>query len=182
MTVLLRERGVDVTPYEYQPELAPGRHASDRFPSVQIDVGADPVRLPYEASAFDAVLSCGVLEHVRDPDASLQELRRVLRPGGTLYVYKLPNRYSYLEAVARRIGLYYHGKHPDDQVYTPSTARERVARHGYRVAEVRLANMLPLRHGGGRMSRLIWSANRLLTRVPALNRVATNVDVIATAP
>ena len=53
---------------------------------------------------FDAVLSCGVLEHVEDPDASLDEIRRVLQPGGTFYVYKLPNRASYLEAIARRLG------------------------------------------------------------------------------
>ena len=69
----------------------------------------DPWRLPFDDGAFDAVLSCGVLEHVEDPDASLEEIRRVLVPGGTFYVYKLPNRTSYLEAIARRAGLYYHG-------------------------------------------------------------------------
>ena len=51
-----------------------------------------------------------------DPDASLKEIKRVLAPEGTLYVDKLPNRRSYLEAIARRLGLYYYGA-CDDKLY-----------------------------------------------------------------
>ena len=63
-----------------------------------------------------------MLEHVEDPDASLEEIRRVLVAGGTFYVYKLPNRTSYLEAIARRAGLYYHGELEHDRVYDVRSA------------------------------------------------------------
>lgn len=43
-------------------------------------------RLPYADASFDAVLMVTVLCFLRDPQAALQECRRVLRPGGTLLI------------------------------------------------------------------------------------------------
>ncbi|HET8672211.1 MAG TPA: methyltransferase domain-containing protein [Thermoleophilaceae bacterium] len=42
--------------------------------------------LPLEDSQFDLVLCAETLEHVRDVQLGLSEVRRVLRPGGTLAV------------------------------------------------------------------------------------------------
>jgi SAM-dependent methyltransferase len=42
--------------------------------------------LPVPDASFDAALSTQVLEHVAEPVAVLRELRRVLRPGGRLYL------------------------------------------------------------------------------------------------
>jgi SAM-dependent methyltransferase len=41
-------------------------------------------RLPFEDSSFDLVANNQVLEHVEDLEAALGEIRRVLKPGGTL--------------------------------------------------------------------------------------------------
>jgi cyclopropane fatty-acyl-phospholipid synthase-like methyltransferase len=180
---LLIERGVQVTAIDYEPEATEGEIVSPpRYPGVEIRMTTEPVRLPYPDGSFDAALSMGVLEHVGHPDASLDELHRVLRPRGTLYVFKLPNRRSYLEAVARRAGLYYHGHMPDDTIYTRRSARALVTAHGFDVVELRLANMLPLGLTGRAAARLggaIWAANRLLARVPGLNQLATNVELVA---
>jgi ubiquinone/menaquinone biosynthesis C-methylase UbiE len=43
-------------------------------------------RLPFDDAAFDHVHSSGVLHHVDDPIATLRELKRVLRRGGSLNV------------------------------------------------------------------------------------------------
>ncbi len=42
-------------------------------------------QLPFANESFDAVFSCAVLEHVRDPFTCANEIKRVLKPGGTLY-------------------------------------------------------------------------------------------------
>jgi len=44
----------------------------------------DVMALSYPDAGFDHVFVCFLLEHLADPDAALQELRRVLQPGGSL--------------------------------------------------------------------------------------------------
>lgn len=51
--------------------------------------------------------------------------------------------------------------------------------------EIHYANMLPLSLTGrvaAIMASAIWAANRGLARVPWLNRVATNIELVALAP
>jgi SAM-dependent methyltransferase len=43
-------------------------------------------RLPFEDTAFDLVLCAETIEHVRDVQLLVSEVRRVLRPGGTFAV------------------------------------------------------------------------------------------------
>lgn len=45
---------------------------------------ADLLALPFADRHFDHVFACFVLEHLARPEAALAELRRVLKPGGTL--------------------------------------------------------------------------------------------------
>jgi ubiquinone/menaquinone biosynthesis C-methylase UbiE len=182
VSALLLERGVDVTSFDWAEGAPEAEVQLEKFPHISAFRSSQPVALPYADDSFDSVLSCGVLEHVHDADASLEELKRVMRPGATFYVYKLPNRFSYLEAVARLLGAYYHGKLPNDEIYTMRSARERLERHGYAVSEARTANMLPLTVGGDALGAQIWSANRTLSRIPLLNLLATNVELVATAP
>jgi SAM-dependent methyltransferase len=54
-------------------------------------VTADVCRLPYRDGRFDLVVSSHVLEHLTDPEAYLWEIRRVLAPGGRLWLVT-PNR------------------------------------------------------------------------------------------
>lgn len=61
---------------------------------VNLDVAAAPgvhvvglaERLPFEDEVFDGVIFQAVLEHVRDASATLNEIRRVLRSGGAVFV------------------------------------------------------------------------------------------------
>jgi ubiquinone/menaquinone biosynthesis C-methylase UbiE len=180
VTALLRDEGVDAVAFDYREGIeAPTVEPLERFPEIEAHLSPDPVELPFEDGSFRTVLSCGVLEHVEAPDASLEEISRVLEPGGTFYVTNLPNRYSYTERIARLLGLYYHGQLPNDRVFTKRTVRALFERHGFQIRELRLVHMLPLTLGGP--ARAIWTASRALERVPVLNAVATSLELSATA-
>jgi SAM-dependent methyltransferase len=176
-------RSVEVFAFDYRPSIdRDGLHRLETVPHLEAHLSCDPVSLPYPDASFVAVLSLGVLEHVERPDDSLDELRRVLTPGGRLYVYKLPNRRSWLEWVARRLGLYHHGGMEHDRLYEPRSARLLLERHGFAVRELRRANMLPLTltSPGPRAAKPLWALNGALSRVPGLDLFATNVELVAT--
>lgn len=46
----------------------------------------DCLSLPFRDNCADLILSQAVLEHVTNPDIAMQEMFRILRPGGILYV------------------------------------------------------------------------------------------------
>jgi 2-polyprenyl-3-methyl-5-hydroxy-6-metoxy-1,4-benzoquinol methylase len=71
-----------------------------------IDVYYDGENIPFEDNRFDVVLCSEVIEHVKHPFNFLQEIHRVLKPGGTLILtcpflqvlHETPNdffRYTY---------------------------------------------------------------------------------------
>ncbi|MDV6169088.1 methyltransferase domain-containing protein [Flavobacterium sp. DG1-102-2] len=53
------------------------------------DVKADICNLPFEANAYDLILCNHVLEHIPDDTKAMQELYRVLKPGG-MGIFQIP--------------------------------------------------------------------------------------------
>ncbi len=58
-------------------------------------VAAEAEQLPWTVGVFDHVVADSLIEHLDDPDATLAEAFRVLRPGGSLVLWS-PNRWSVL--------------------------------------------------------------------------------------
>ena len=130
--------------HAYSIEVAPPPLA-DLMPDVPFTVTSDGdvVGLPFESATFDAVVSVGVLEHVRETGGteigSLLEIRRILKPTGIFICYHLPNRYSYIDAVARLIP----GAHHHRFRYTRQSATDLCASAGLRVMEIQRYAALP---------------------------------------
>lgn len=81
----LSQRGAIVTGIDLSPEMV--RLASDRTRGQDLDIDwriGDLERLPDGEATYDAILARMVLPFVPDLKATLEELRRVLRPGGRL--------------------------------------------------------------------------------------------------
>jgi SAM-dependent methyltransferase len=71
-----------------------------------VDVQADICSLPFADASFDVVFASHVLEHIREDRRAMEEVRRVLRPGGLAIIevpivsdrtveYPSPNPYEY---------------------------------------------------------------------------------------
>ena len=69
----------------------------------QFDASVDP--FPYENNFFDAVFCCQVIEHIPAPHTHLfQEIFRVLRPGGGLYINTPSPRWLFAPSLMGGIG------------------------------------------------------------------------------
>lgn len=133
-----RATGFSFLPFSYEPWLP--KDAPYRFvPGSE----REPVKLPFADGSFDAVASIGVLEHVRetggDEAASLAEIARVLRPGGTFVCWHFPNRWSWIDLVARQVP----GKHRHLYRYTSGDVRRLVAGAGLELVETRRYGVIP---------------------------------------
>jgi SAM-dependent methyltransferase len=85
-------------------------------------------RLPFPPDSFDLILSHEVLEHVADDRRALEEITRVLRPGGRAVVF-VPNRGYPFETH----GVYWRGRYRFGNIplvsYLPRSVRDRLAPH-----------------------------------------------------
>lgn len=59
----------------------------DMFPYASVNMTADIEQLPLKNDSVDHIVNVAVLEHVPDPSVVIQEVFRVLRPGGQIYCY-----------------------------------------------------------------------------------------------
>ncbi len=84
--------------------------------------------LPFPAASFDLILSHEVLEHVQDDRQAVQEMLRVLRPGGRMVLF-VPNRGYPFETH----GIYWRGRYRFGNIplvnYLPRRWRNRLAPH-----------------------------------------------------
>lgn len=192
MTYLMQRRGLAVTAYDV-------RAADDALPDTPLSksftriVSQDPTKLPFEDRKFDAVLSCGVLEHIDEYSSfgnellSLREIGRVLRPGGKLLIYQLPQRDAWQEAIIRRFKLGY--AHP--RRYTAAEIASMLSGVGLSVSRLRRANLIPknltgmpsaLRRMYSNGSRPLIAADGAVSQLPILRTVAGVLEVTATKP
>lgn len=92
MTVSIAEEAhfaVGIEPTERVVGAGPKLAVERRVQNLQF-VRADGHDLPFEDRSFDLALSHAVIEHVADPPRYLRELKRVLKPGGLLFLQTAP--------------------------------------------------------------------------------------------
>ena len=108
-------------PFGVEPVAAPAAFARERL-GLNVFTGTlEAARFP--SNGFDVITFWDVLEHVEDPNGSLQEAVRILKPGGYLVV-QVPNPQSWQ---AHRFGRYWAGFDAPRHLYAfPETTLRRV--------------------------------------------------------
>lgn len=129
-----------------------------------------PELLPYADQSFDAVVSVGVLEHVRETGgnevASLAEIWRILRPGGFFLCYHFPNRFSWIDAAASCVPNY----HRHQYQYTRRDIAGLCQKTGFDLVKVERYGALP-RNLWHKPPRVIRNSHRVSSAWNRLDRV-----------
>jgi 2-polyprenyl-3-methyl-5-hydroxy-6-metoxy-1,4-benzoquinol methylase len=91
--------------------------------------------LPVRGARFDTVICLDLLEHVHKRDLVLAEIRRTLRPGGTLLL-AVPNRATSWKRRLERAGLFAYSD-PDHKIeYSQEELEDELERNGFRADRV----------------------------------------------
>jgi SAM-dependent methyltransferase len=90
------------------------------------------VALPFQDASFDLVLSFDVLEHIRDSDAHLAEVSRVLKPGGR-YLIQTPSKWPNTVFETIRWKSFTRWRDDHCALHTPAQLRRRLEAHGFAV-------------------------------------------------
>jgi SAM-dependent methyltransferase len=163
---LLRRRAIEVVSCDIVRR--PGIDHIPELAALDIRYTEDPVRLPFDSKHFGAVISAGVLEHVEDEGGSLQEIHRVLEPGGLLFILMLPNRFSWAEWIADLRGI---SRHP--RKYTFGQASGLLDAHGFVVERTWRRHVLP-RNLTGMSRRVKLAYGHYYRQIEAIDRVLAN--------
>jgi len=78
-------------------------------------VQGDAQRLPFADASFDIVISCETIEHVPNAQSALNEMHRVARPGGRLFL-TTPNYLNFM-GLYEIYALLRHPGRKDDQPF-----------------------------------------------------------------
>jgi len=112
-------------------------------------IHGDCYHLPFEDSSFDVVLLTDVIEHLKDPGACLDSIRRVLRPTGVLI----------LTTPKWRPDRMWDDRH--EKEYKEAELKELLEKAFYQVT---ISYFWPIRWSNYYSTRIGWKACKYLTR------------------
>jgi SAM-dependent methyltransferase len=121
--------GIDIS----QPTVVQARAAFEP-PSALLGAVADVRDLPFRDASFDAIYSMGTIEHFDETEHAVEEMARVLKPGGRAII-GVPNRHDpflrpLLAAGLQAAGLYAYGY---EKSFSRRALREMLERAGFAV-------------------------------------------------
>lgn len=140
----------------------------------------ETMELPFAPASFDAILCGDLIEHLRDPQAFLERVRPLLKPGGRL-VLSTPNIANWSVRLSLLFGRFRYTEwgildRTHTHLFTRKTLRETLEAAGYRVAEFDHTVPVPvlssprvegLAHSLGRLRPSLLAYQFVVAAVPA---------------
>ena len=125
-----RAYGIDIS----RPIVTQARRAFAAGPRPLQGAVGDVRELPFADASFDAIYSMGTIEHFDETERAVDEMARVLKPGGRAII-GVPNRYDpflrpLIAAALQAVGLYGYGY---EKSYSRRGLRRMLERAGFDV-------------------------------------------------
>jgi len=134
--IVLRNNGIqNMLGFDIMPELV--RIAQKDYDLSNLFV-ANATRIPIRNASIDICLLYNVIEHCSHPGKVLEEVRRVLKKEGTLYM-DAPNARSMGDRIFRWGGIVFYGKTSHIQTFTFDKFRKLLQDAGFEIEEQKTA-------------------------------------------
>jgi SAM-dependent methyltransferase len=158
-----------------QEQLALMRRLKSAFGNLEFQHYKD--RIPFPDKAFKAIMAYGVLEHIPEElHASVMgELRRVLMPGGLLFISYLPRKLALCEHLSKWLGGPHH-----DRLWGDREVRAFLKNNQFDVCHFRRIVFAP-QHPATFANRFEWLFNALdqLARITPLSLLSHHLRIVA---
>lgn len=142
--------------------------------SINVTPLEHPYILPFKNATFDIVLSFGVLEHVPNDLASLQEIHRVLKPSGLLFCFFLPYYLSWTQRLAHLRGDFYH-----DRLYSKKMVKNLLQQSKLELIDIWYRQLLPKNSISYNNHHTFEFIDQWLTEWTPFKYTATNIEFVA---
>ncbi len=180
ITYLLRRKGFQVTTCDVEHSDVDSTFGQETPIIDQLKATVIPLRtdsaLPFDDGSFDCVVSFGVIEHVPSDTDSMKELRRVLKPGGQLFMTFVPYFLSWTQAVARLRGETYH-----DRLYSRKRILQLARESQFQVESLGFGQLFPKNSVPRSWAKVLEPLDRTLCTATPMRYLATNLKVVLTA-
>lgn len=139
----LLQLGHDPSGIEIVPALV--ENAKRRHPTIPFVVGNCEEEIPFSDGFFDVVWAGEVIEHIRHTDMFINEINRVLRPGGfVVLTTPMHNRIKNLYVVLFRFEKHFDPEFPHYRFYSRRSLTEVLNKRGFEVTEVDYIGRIPI--------------------------------------
>ncbi len=151
---------------------------------VNVDFGqVDLTRIPLADNLIDVVVCSEVVEHIPDQEKAMNELYRVLKPGGTM-LFSMPNKNSLFYRKVRKNNLELMARDPKNMNYSewefwrhlqfsPEDIERLATGSGFKVLERDSVNLFPLPYSSRKF--LMQKFTRGFKMYDWVNRVLSNL-------
>jgi len=131
----LARSGADIVGIDVSPELLEIAKANCLTSNVRYEI-QDACALTYSNATFDSVVGSSILHHL-EIEPALQEISRVLKPGGTIY-FTEPNMLNPQIAIQKNVAWIkrWLGDTPDETAFFRRPLRRLLEQTGYRDVRV----------------------------------------------
>jgi 2-polyprenyl-3-methyl-5-hydroxy-6-metoxy-1,4-benzoquinol methylase len=119
--------------------------AKDRYPTIDFQLADCEKEIPYEDNYFDLIWAGEVIEHIAHTDVFVEELSRVLKPGGRLILTTpLHNRLKCLYITLFRFEKHFDPEFSHYRFYTKRSLTEVLRKRGLEVCRIEYAGRIPI--------------------------------------
>jgi 2-polyprenyl-3-methyl-5-hydroxy-6-metoxy-1,4-benzoquinol methylase len=107
---------------------------------------SDTTSLPFKENSFDWIIANQLLEHLEEPAKFLVGVRKVLKPGGRLFL-TTPNRFVYIRPrTPKKMILGLLGRYKIDPThakeYTPWELKKLITKNGFKIEQFEITEKL----------------------------------------